>query len=61
MSITNEFIQQTLPLAKQYCLFILKPGPSRNQPNADQIQWEHTLPFSVKGRRHTLYYLPCYG
>ncbi len=41
MPITNEFIQQTLPSAKQYCLFILKSGPERNQPDADKIQWEH--------------------
>lgn len=41
MPVTNEYIQQTLPSAKQYCLFILQPGPERNQPDADKIQWEH--------------------
>ncbi len=41
MEITNEFIQQQLQKVKPYCLFILKAGPTRNQPDAEQIQWEH--------------------
>ena len=41
MAISNEFIQQVLPTAKLYCVFILKAGVNRNQPDAEQIQWEH--------------------
>ena len=41
MEITNEYIQQQLQKAKQYCVFVFKAGPTRNQPDAEQIQWEH--------------------
>jgi hypothetical protein len=41
MAISNEFIQQILPTAKQYCLVILKAGPTRDQPDADEILMEH--------------------
>lgn len=41
MGISNEFIQQVLPTAKPYCVFILKAGANRNQDDAEQIQWEH--------------------
>ena len=41
MSITDEFIMKLLQGAKSYCVFILKPGPTRDQPDAEKIQWEH--------------------
>lgn len=41
MDISNEFIQQVLPTAKPYCVFILKAGTNRTQADAEQIQWEH--------------------
>lgn len=41
MTITNELIQQILATAREYCVFILKEGANRNQPDAEQIQGEH--------------------
>jgi hypothetical protein len=41
MPVTNESIQLSLSTAKPYSLFILKPGPTRDQPEANVIQWEH--------------------
>jgi len=39
--ISDEYIKQILPTGKQYCIFIFKPGPDRDQPDAEQIQWQH--------------------
>ena len=39
--ITKEFMLSKLKEAKQYCVVILKKGPNRNIPNAEQIQFEH--------------------
>ena len=41
MPVTNESIQLVLSTAKSYSLFILKPGPTRDQPDANEIQWNH--------------------
>ena len=41
MPVTNESIQITLSTAKSYSLFILKQGPTRDQPDAETIQWNH--------------------
>lgn len=41
MALSDDFIQQVLPTARPYCVFILKAGTNRNQPDAEQIQWEH--------------------
>jgi hypothetical protein len=40
-TITDEFIQQTLAMAKSYCVMILRGGPEWNQPRSDKIIWEH--------------------
>jgi hypothetical protein len=39
--ITDEFMQQRIAAAKQYCIVILKAGPSKHMPGAKQIIWEH--------------------
>jgi hypothetical protein len=39
--ITDEFMQQMLPLTKNYCIVILKAGPNKNMPGAEKIIWEH--------------------
>jgi hypothetical protein len=40
-TITDEFMKQMLPKAKQYVICILKAGPKRNQPGVEKIIWEH--------------------
>jgi len=39
--ITKEFMLSKLKETKQYCAVILKKGPNRNIPDAEQIQFEH--------------------
>lgn len=39
--ITDEFMKQMLPKAKQYVICILKAGPKRNQSGVEKIIWEH--------------------
>lgn len=39
--ITNEYMSAKLKETKQYCVCILKKGPNRNIPDAQQIQFEH--------------------
>jgi hypothetical protein len=40
-SITDEFMQQMLATAKNYYVVILRGGPNRSRPDAEQIVWEH--------------------
>jgi len=40
-SITDEFMRQMLPLAKNYCIVILKAGTKINDPGVEKIIWEH--------------------
>jgi hypothetical protein len=40
-AITDEFMKQTLPKAKQYVICILKAGPKINQLGVEKIIWEH--------------------
>jgi len=39
--ITDEFIQGMLTKVQPYYVVILKRGPEQDQPDAQQIQWEH--------------------
>jgi hypothetical protein len=40
-TISDEFMRQMLPTAKQYCVVILKATARRNEPGAEKIVWEH--------------------
>ncbi len=40
-TITDEYMREMLPKARQYCAVILKVGPDRHQPGVEQIIWEH--------------------
>lgn len=40
-TISDEFMRKMLPLAKSYCVVILKVGPNRNEAGAENIIWEH--------------------
>ena len=40
-TITDEFMRQILPLAKDYCVVILKAGPNRIEPGVEEVIWEH--------------------
>ncbi len=40
-TISDEYMQQMLPLAKSYCLVILKAGPKHDEPGVEKIIWEH--------------------
>ncbi len=40
-TITDEYMMERLKTAKAYTLVILKAGPNREQPGADQLIWEH--------------------
>jgi uncharacterized protein YciI len=40
-AITNEFMQEMLTKVKPYFVVVLKRGPQQDQPDAQQIQWEH--------------------
>ena len=39
--ISDDEMRQTLPLARNYSLMILKDGPKRHQPGVEKIIWEH--------------------
>ena len=43
LEITNEFVEKTVASGKQYCAFLYKAGPHRNQPPAEleRLQMEH--------------------
>jgi hypothetical protein len=34
-------MRQMLPIAKDYCVVILKAGPNRNEPGVERVIWEH--------------------
>ena len=40
-AISDEYMQQMLRSAKNYCLMILRAGPKINQPGVEKIIWEH--------------------
>ena len=40
-TISNEFMQRILATAKDYCVMILRQGPTLSQAGADKIVWEH--------------------
>ncbi len=40
-TITDDYMRQMIPTAKTYSLVLLKAGPSRHEPGADKIIWEH--------------------
>jgi hypothetical protein len=40
-TITDDYMRQMLPLARNYCLVILKAGPKRKEPGVEKIIWEH--------------------
>jgi hypothetical protein len=39
--ITDDFMRQMLPKAKNYCIVILKAGPKNKEPGVEKIIWEH--------------------
>ncbi|HEY0755646.1 MAG TPA: YciI family protein [Ktedonobacteraceae bacterium] len=39
--ITDEFMWQMLPTARQYSVVILKDGPNRQMEGVEKIVWEH--------------------
>jgi hypothetical protein len=39
--ITDEYMMEMMPKAKNYTLVILKSLPKENEPGADKIIWEH--------------------
>lgn len=45
MDLTDDIVQDAIAQGKEYCLFLYKSGPSRNQPReeAKKIQTEHLL------------------
>src|SRR5258708_38571893 len=40
-TITNEFMLQMLPTARNYCVVILQAGPKRHEDGVEKIIWEH--------------------
>ena len=40
-TLSEKDILATLATGHQYSTFILKPGPNREQPDAEAIQWAH--------------------
>jgi hypothetical protein len=40
-TISDEYMRQMLPTAKNYSVVILKATPKRAEPGADKIVWEH--------------------
>jgi hypothetical protein len=40
-SISDEYMRTMIPLAREYCVVILKAGPKRNDPGIEAITWEH--------------------
>jgi hypothetical protein len=40
-TITDEYMRQMLPTARNYCLVILNSTPKSKEPGADKIIWEH--------------------
>ncbi len=40
-TITDEYMREMLPTAKDYSIVILHATPKRSEPGADLIAWEH--------------------
>ena len=40
-TITDDYMRQTLPTAREYCVLLLSHGPNRHQPGVEKILWEH--------------------
>jgi len=40
--ITDELMTQMLSRARDYSIVILKAGPNRSRPGAEEIIWEHS-------------------
>ncbi len=40
-TITDEYMREMLPKAKDYSIVILRATPKRSEPGADKIVWEH--------------------
>ncbi len=40
-TITDDYMRQMMPTARNYCVVILRVGPNRQQPDVEQIIWEH--------------------
>ena len=39
--ITDEYMRQMMPTAKNYCVVILKAGPNKQMEGVEKIIWEH--------------------
>lgn len=39
--ITDEYMRQMMPTAKNYCVVILKAGPHKQMEGVEKIIWEH--------------------
>ncbi len=40
-TITDDYMRQMLPTTRSYSIVILKAGPNKHEPGAEQIIWEH--------------------
>ncbi|HEX5653308.1 MAG TPA: hypothetical protein VFX58_09550 [Chitinophagaceae bacterium] len=40
-TITDEYMYEMLPRSREYSIVLLKPGPKTDQPDLQQIIWEH--------------------
>jgi hypothetical protein len=40
-AITDEYMYEMLPKAKEYSIVILRPGPEANRKGIEKIIWEH--------------------
>ncbi|HLX92478.1 MAG TPA: hypothetical protein VKR32_12395 [Puia sp.] len=40
-NITDEFMMEMIPKAKNYCAVILRKGPNFQNPGVEKIIWEH--------------------
>src|SRR5262245_12650649 len=40
-AITDDYMRQMMPAAREYCVVILKAGPNKDMPGAEKIIWEH--------------------
>jgi len=40
-TISDEYMYEMLPKAKQYSIVLLKPGPRADQPAVEKLIWEH--------------------
>ena len=39
--ITDDYMRQMMPTAKNYCIVILKAGPNKQMEGVEKIIWEH--------------------